>query len=107
MSSERVDQPPKKYEDFTNRFPRIAAAWGEMGEASQEGPLDEKVCRLVKLGISVGARARGATHSAVRRALAAGALPEEIYQVVALAGSTVGMPNAVAAFSWIEDELEK
>ena len=26
-------------------------------------------------------------------------------QVVALAASTVGLPNAVAAFTWIEDEL--
>ena len=43
----------------------------------------------------------------VRKALAAGVAPEEIYQAVALAASTIGLPGAVAAFTWVEDELIK
>ena len=102
---ERSPRPPKTFALFSRRFPRIAAAWEMLGEAGLDGPLDLKVSRLVKLAVSIGARSEGATHSAVRKARAAGATPEEIYQVVALAASTVGLPNAVAAFTWVEDEL--
>ena len=37
----------------------------------------------------------------------AGARPEEIYQVVALAAGALGLPSAVAAFTWVEEELKK
>jgi 4-carboxymuconolactone decarboxylase len=97
--------PPKTFTLFSKRFPRIAEAWATLGEAGVEGPLEPKMARLVKLAVSIGARSEGATHSAVRKARGAGATPDEIYQVVALAASTVGLPNAVAAFTWIEDEL--
>lgn len=100
-------RPPKTFTIFQKRFPRIAEAWELLGKAGIEGPLGEKQARLVKLGISMGLRSEGATHSAVRKALAAGATREELYQVVALAASTIGLPNAVAAFTWIEDVLEK
>lgn len=33
--------------------------------------------------------------------------PEELEQVVALAAGTLGMPATVAAFTWINDELDK
>jgi alkylhydroperoxidase/carboxymuconolactone decarboxylase family protein YurZ len=97
--------PPKAFHSFSERFPRIAEAWAILGEAGTEGPLDPRTARLIKLAASIGARSEGATHSAVRKARAAGATPEEIYQVVALAASTVGLPNAVAAFTWVEDQL--
>lgn len=98
--------PPKTFDLFSKRFPKIAQAWSLLGEAGVEGPLDEKTCRLLKLAVSIGAKSEGGTHSAVRKALGAGASPEEIFQVVALAASTVGLPNAVAAFTWVEDVLK-
>ena len=101
--SQKTPGPPKAFQEFSQRFPKIHEAWNLLGEASDDGPLDEKTRRLVKLGVAVGVRAEGATHSAVRKALAAGATPEELYQVVALAASTIGLPNAVAAFTWVED----
>jgi alkylhydroperoxidase/carboxymuconolactone decarboxylase family protein YurZ len=97
--------PPKAFALFSERFPRIAEAWAILGEAGVEGPLDQKTARLVKLAASIAARSEGATHSAVRKARAAGATAEEIYQVVALAASTIGLPSTVAAFTWVEDEL--
>ena len=70
-------------------------------DAGSAGPLDPKVARLVKLGIQIATPSEGGTHSAVRKAQLAGARPEEIYQVVALAAGALGLPNAVAAFTWV------
>jgi alkylhydroperoxidase/carboxymuconolactone decarboxylase family protein YurZ len=46
-------------------------------------------------------------HSHTRRALKAGATPEEIYHAVILLTSTIGFPHASAALSWVYDELGK
>lgn len=92
---------------FTRRYPKIGAAWELLGAAGNTGPLDPKVTRLVKLGIHLATRSEGGTHAAVRKALLAGARPEEIYQVVALAAGAMGLPSAVAAFTWVEEELKR
>ena len=47
-----LPKPPRTYEDFTERFPKLAEAWRTIGEAAREGPLDEKTARLVKLGVN-------------------------------------------------------
>ena len=106
-AEEERPAPPKTFAEFSARFPKVAEAWGLLGEAGREGPLDEKTCRLVKLAVSIGARSEGATHSAVRKALAAGVKPDELQQVIALAASTLGLPGAVAAYSWVKDVLRK
>lgn len=107
MTKPKAPPPPATYVAFSQRFPEVARAWELLGEAGRKGPLEEKTQRLVKLAIAIGVRSEGATHSAVRKALAAGATAEDLYQVVALAASTVGLPNAAAAFTWVEDELKK
>ncbi len=99
--------PPKAFEAFSKRFPKIAQAWSLLREGGADGPLDDKTCHLIKLAVSIGVRSEGATHSGVRKALAVGASPEEIYQVVALAASTAGLPNTVAAFTWADDVINK
>jgi len=68
--------------------------------------LDERVARLVKLGLAVGASAEGAVKSNARKALAAGARPEEIRQVGILAITTCGFPAAIAGLGWIDEVLE-
>lgn len=98
-----MPNPPETHEEFSRRFPEIRKAWNQMGDAGHAGPLDEKSARLIKLAVSIGAMREGAVHSAVRKALATGATPEEIDQVIALSASTIGMPATVAIFTWIED----
>jgi alkylhydroperoxidase/carboxymuconolactone decarboxylase family protein YurZ len=94
---------PEVYLRLRSRFPAVAGAFDTLGEVSEKaGPLDERTQRLVKLGIAIGASAEGAVRSGTRRALAAGASPEEILQVAILAITTRGFPAAVAAFSWID-----
>ena len=107
MNRRSGSTPPRTFFAFTRRYPQIGKAWELLGEAGNAGPLDPKMARLVKLGIHIATRSEGGTHAAVRKALLAGARPEEIYQVVALAAGALGLPNAVAAFTWVEEELKK
>lgn len=105
MSDSSVPRAPRAFHAFSKRYPHLATGWDSLREAEAEGPLDLKTRRLLKLAVSIGVRSQGSTHSATRKALAAGASPDEIYQVVAVAASVVGMPNAVAAFTWLEDVM--
>ena len=105
--STKLPKPPKAYELFRERYPKLGEAWDTIAEAGEAGPLDARVARLVKLGIAIGAMREGAVHSAVRKALAAGANESEIRQVVALAAGTLGMPSAVAIDDWVDAEIRK
>jgi alkylhydroperoxidase/carboxymuconolactone decarboxylase family protein YurZ len=98
-------KPPKAYEEFVQRYPRIAQAWDTLTAAGKEGPLDDRTSRLVKLAIAIGAMREGAVRSSVRKALAAGVSREEIEQVIALAASTIGLPSTVAIFNWVQDAM--
>lgn len=99
----QLPKPPKIFEQFSQRFPKIRQAWDLLAEAGLEGPLDEKACRLVKLAVAIGAMREGAVHSAVRKSLASGASRQEVEQVVALASSVIGLPSAVAVYTWLRD----
>jgi alkylhydroperoxidase/carboxymuconolactone decarboxylase family protein YurZ len=104
----RPPKPPKVYEEFIARFPGVSKAWEQMGAAAREdGTLDDRECRLVKLGLSIGAQRRGAVQAAVRHARAAGVTAEEIEQTAALAATTIGVPGSVAAWSWIREALKR
>ena len=97
-------KPPQAYEDFIKRYPKLGAAWDLLREGSRDaGSLDDRTIALIKLGVAIGAQRQGATHSAVRKAVRAGIGQTEIEQVVALAASPIGLPAAVAAFTWIQD----
>jgi alkylhydroperoxidase/carboxymuconolactone decarboxylase family protein YurZ len=96
---------PKPVDQFLELYPKVWQAFRELGKCCHEaGPLDEKTRRLVKLALSIGAGLEGATHSAVRHARQSGLSQEEINHVAALAVSTLGLPSAVRAFSWMNEE---
>jgi alkylhydroperoxidase/carboxymuconolactone decarboxylase family protein YurZ len=99
--------PPKKYTDFIERFPKLGEAWEAIHAAEEEGPLDQRTSRLVKLAVAIGAFKEGAVHAAARKALKAGVTAEEMAQVVVLATATLGMPGTVAAYCWVQDVVEK
>jgi alkylhydroperoxidase/carboxymuconolactone decarboxylase family protein YurZ len=104
----RLKRPPKAFETFVRRFPKLGKAWELLGEAGEEaGTLDLKAQRLVKLALAIGTRQEGAVHSGVRKALAAGATAAELEQIVALAASLIGLPASVAALGWIREEIAK
>ena len=99
---------PKRYEAFMETYPEIGKAYKDLGTAvANAGPLDSKVCELVKIGMSVGARHEGGVRSQVRKALEAGASAEEIRHAVLQATTTVGFPNMMAGLSWADAILEE
>lgn len=99
---------PKWLKRFRRSYPRVWQSFQQLGqECHKAGPLDERVRRLVKVGIAAAAQSEGAVHSAVRNARSAGVLPEEIRQVILLAITTIGFPRAMAALAWAEDVLGK
>jgi 4-carboxymuconolactone decarboxylase len=100
------DYLPVTYRDFRTTFPEIAETLDRLGQAvDRAGPLDERTRRLVHLGIAIGALAEGAVRSNVRKALDAGATPEQVRQVSLLAITTSGFPTAIAGLGWTEEVL--
>ena len=64
---------PKTYQAFVARFPELGEAHETIAQSVQDcGPLDEKTCSLVKIGISLGAGLESAVRSHVRRPLKPG-----------------------------------
>lgn len=99
---------PKPFEEFKVNYPKIFEAYEKLGaETLDAGPLDAKTRELVKLGISFGAAMEGAAHSHVRRALEAGASPDELRHTALLALTTLGFPNMMKSLIWVEDVLKK
>jgi alkylhydroperoxidase/carboxymuconolactone decarboxylase family protein YurZ len=99
---------PKNFLKFKNKYPKLIKAYESAGETARKaGPLQEKHTHLIQLAACVGLRSEGGVHSHTRRALDTGATPEEIYHTLALLVSTVGFPAVAAAFSWVNDIIEK
>lgn len=97
---------PHVYQRFRADFAAVAAAQDALGAAVDgSGGLDERTLRLVKLGIAIGALAEGAVRSNVRKALDAGATPDELHQVAMCAITTRGFPTAIAALGWVDEVL--
>lgn len=97
---------PRTFLEMSERFPDLVEAHSAMGRALDEaGPLDRKALELVKLGICVGASLESAAKSHVRRALEAGATPEEIEHAALLGMNTVGFSRTVMAWVWVREQL--
>ena len=97
---------PGRFKAFTEKYPSVAKAYSELGAATQAaGPLDGKTRALIKLGVAIGLQHEGATHSHVRKAIEAGATPDEVRHAALLAVTTLGFPGMMAALSWIDDVL--
>lgn len=99
---------PKIYLNLKRRHPRFFDAVDRLGQTvRREGPLNEKVIQLVQLAAAAAIRSEGAVHSHVRRALEAGATPDEVRHALLVLTSTIGFPNVIAASTWAEDRLAK
>ncbi len=99
---------PNVYQRIVAEYPEVAAAHDAMAEAVEGvGPLDKKICALVKIGISVGAGLESAVRSHVRRATDAGATRDEIVQAIFQGMNTIGFPRTVAAWSWAQIQFAR
>lgn len=102
-----TSKPPKRYREFVDRFPGLGAAWETIHAAGEAGPLDPRTQRLVRVAVAMGALREGAVRSGARKALDQGIALDELEQLVPLAAATIGLPSAVACWSWMRDALEK
>ena len=101
MSKEKL---PKWYVALEKKHPKFINSVQELGKVvRQEGPLDEKTIHLIQLAAAATLRSEGAVHSHAKRAIEAGAKPEEICHAIIVLTSTIGFPNVSAALSWVAD----
>lgn len=99
---------PIPFQRFTQQFSEAHAAYERLGRACHaSGPLEAKTRELVQLGMAIGIRSEGAVHAHVKKALEAGASPQEIRHAVLLGIPTLGLPTTVAAFTWVGDILDR
>ncbi len=99
---------PAQFKEIAREYPDVCNEFENLGTKCHDaGPLDAKARKLAKLGIAIGTGSEGAVHSAVRNALQADVSKEEIMHVSILAITTIGLPNAIAAITWIKDLLEE
>ncbi len=97
---------PEQYQKISERFGDLFNAVGTLGEVvRQQGPIDDKTSHLIQLAAAVAIRSEGSVHSHVRRAIEAGAKPEEVYHAIILLTSTIGFPTVSAAISWADDVI--
>ncbi len=102
-----MSQFPDNYKWITETFGEVMSAHQKLGKELQNaGPLDSKTSQLIKLGAAAASRSEGAVHSHIKRAIKAGATPEEVYHTLLLLVSTVGFPTIAAALSWAREYIE-
>jgi 4-carboxymuconolactone decarboxylase len=103
MAGEKL---PDRYERIRKENKKFFNAVERLGKISkEEGPLNEKTSHLIQLAAATAIRSEGAVHSHTRRALEAGAKPEEIRHSLRILTSTIGFPTVAAALSWAEDVM--
>jgi 4-carboxymuconolactone decarboxylase len=99
---------PNQYASIQKKYKGLITAVGNLGKAAKAaGPLNKKTSELVQIAAAAAIRSEGSVHSHARRALAAGAKPDEIRHAIVLLTSTIGFPAVSAALSWANDVLEK
>jgi AhpD family alkylhydroperoxidase len=99
---------PAQYTNIMTKYKGVMKALDNVGKATKSaGPLNKKNSELIQLAAAAAIRSEGSVHSHTRRALAAGAKPDEIQHAIILLTSTIGFPTVSAALSWVDDVLEK
>ena len=102
MSNQKI--PSKHYQDLSKLFPEVMSALENLGTTIRgAGPIEGKITHLFQLAAAAALQSEGSVHSHARRAIQAGATPEEIYHVLLLLISTIGFPRVAAAVSWVQD----
>ncbi|MFZ5907598.1 MAG: carboxymuconolactone decarboxylase family protein [Nitrospirota bacterium] len=103
-----MQELPEQYINIRKKFKKLFRAVDNLGSVIRKaGPLESKTAHLIQLAAAAAIRSEGAVHSHVRRALEAGAEPDEIYHAIILLTSTIGFPTVSAALSWADDVIKK
>lgn len=98
---------PPQYVSISRRFKKYTKAVENLGKAAKEsGPIKEKTSHLIQMAAAAAIRSEGSVHSHARRALEAGATPDELHHTIILLSSTIGFPTVSAALSWVDDVIK-
>lgn len=98
---------PRHYQDLVKRYPGFMSALETVAkEARRNGPLDVKTLHLIQLGAAAAIRSETAVVSHARRALEAGATPDELAQALLALATTIGFPAVAAGLKWSQNALE-
>jgi len=103
-----VPKKPPSPQTLGTYFPGMLEAHRALQAAvAQGGPLDERTRELILLGAFTVARQEGGFKSHCRRALAAGATPEEVRQAVAVTmGNITSVEQVADALLWAAEVLD-
>ena len=97
---------PGQYQSIQKRYKGVMKSLEGLGKATKAaGPLNKRTAELIQLAAAAAIRSEGSVHSHARRALEAGAKPDEVRHAVIMLTSTIGFPTVSAALSWVEDVL--
>ena len=103
-----VETPPEWYDSVKRQYAEFMEAVESLGAAARnQGPLDEKTTNLIQLAAAAAIHSEGAVHSHTKRALKAGATPDEVNHALILLTSTIGFPSVSAALSWADDIMKE
>jgi alkylhydroperoxidase/carboxymuconolactone decarboxylase family protein YurZ len=95
---------PEHFQSLKERFPSVMSASEDLGRAAKvAGPIEGKTVHLIQMAAGAAIRSHGAVRSHARRALEAGAEPDELYHAMLVLVSTLGLPVVAAAIGWIDD----
>ncbi|MCK6616326.1 MAG: carboxymuconolactone decarboxylase family protein [Cyclobacteriaceae bacterium] len=107
-STKKLPKPPKFFTDFEKKYPQVAKAYKQLGDAvHDEGYLTERERALVKLAVSGSHRLTSALKSHIRKGTAAGLTREEMEHVALLLLPTVGFPTTMAMLGVIDEQFAK
>jgi AhpD family alkylhydroperoxidase len=99
---------PEQYLSIKKRFSKFFTAAKNLGKAtSTAGPINAKTAQLIQLAAAAAIKSEGSVHSHAKRALDAGAKPDELYHAIILTTSIIGFPTVSAALSWVDDVMKK
>lgn len=101
-----MSKKPAHYEHLRELFPEVIEHLEAMGKALHAaGPLEEKTLLLLQMAAAAAMRSEGSVRSHARRALAAGATPEELRHALMALSNTIGFPTVAAALAWVEQDF--
>lgn len=105
--NEMKEKLPKRYQLFLDKYPDIAEAYQNLGEAiHQRGPLDDKTRALIKMAISGSTKQESAFKSHIYKAKALGITKAEMEHVAFLTLPTLGFSTSMMLLSIIDEEFK-
>jgi alkylhydroperoxidase/carboxymuconolactone decarboxylase family protein YurZ len=99
---------PDKYLEFKENFGSIIEKYDDLCDhIYKNGPLDKKTLRLIKLVYALASGSEGSVHAQVRKSKEQGIKKDELFHVLILGLTSLGLPKTVAGYNWIKETIDK